>query len=410
MKKWENYLFSIVFLAALFVFAILSAVRTVPVLSETVSAYFKTEPEDGVSDAVKNTLLQVDDDISKNVYNRYGFIEAYGEINRLLGKKEINGFSYALDKNGAYNSVNFWNEVDDIDIRRLTQQMVNLKDKTEENGGKFMFLAFPNKFDPAWNEGYEGIPYNDHNCKTDEMLLWCRRYGIDNIDFRETLKNSGLSFNEMFYKTDHHWTGYAAFLAYVEMVDYMNEKFDAGLDPDHFYRDINNYNVEWVDDCLLGASGRSVGMAFGNTGLEDFQILYPKYSNNIEWDNYKVVAKGDYQDTLIHSKELEFSNPYDSDAYGYYVGGIYRRERIDNKDNPDGPKVLMIRDSFASPMLVEMTPLFSTIECVWGKYAADGYIESLVESGEYDYVIVAYYPEDIQENFFKFYKDVYKTD
>lgn len=411
MKNWENCIFSIVFLTALFVLSSLSAVNTVPVLVETVRGVSSdSELEDENANTVKSTLLKIDDDIAENVYHRYDFIEAYGEINRLLGKKEINGFSYAVDKNGAYNSVNFWDEVDDIDIRRLTQQMVNLKEKTEEYGGNFMFLAFPNKFDYSWDDGYEGIPYNDHNGKVDEMLLWCRRYGIDYLDFRQTLKKSGLSFKEMFYKTDHHWTGYAAFLAYQELIGHMNETYGADLDPDNYYRDINNYNVEWVENCLLGASGRSVGMKFGNTELEDFQLVYPKYHNNIEWNNYHAVSKGDYADTLIHDIELHYSNPYESDVYGYYVGGIYKRERITNNDNPDGPKLLFIRDSFASPMLVEMTPLFSEIECVWGKFAAEGYIEGLVESGRYDYVIVAYYPEDIQENFFKFYKDVYKDE
>ena len=404
MKKWENYVFSVVFLVGLFVFSALSAVRTIPAIEQSMEAIAYTHKDDFDVDAVKETLAQIDDDISLNVSSRYVLIEAYGEINRLLGKKEINGFSYAVDKNGAYNSVNFWDEVNDTDIKKLTQQMVNLKEKTEENGGKFMFLAFPNKFDTAWNEGYDGIPYNDHNGKTDEMLLWCRRYGIDNLDFRETLRNSGLSFKEMFYKTDHHWTGYAAFLAYQELIDHLNEEYDAGFDPDYYYRDINNYNVEWVDNCLLGASGRSVGMNFGGIEPEDFQIVYPKYSNSIVWNNYKAEFEGDYQDTLINNEKLTYENIYESDAYEYYVGGIYRRETIINKDNPTGPKVLMIRDSFASPMLVEMTPLFSEIECVWGKYAADGYIENLVESGKYDYVFVAYYPEDIQENFFKFYK------
>ncbi len=410
MKKWENYIFSIVFLTALFVFSALSARKTIPVLSETVRGFSKSQQENGTTEAVKETLLQIDDDISKNVYYRYDLIEVYGEVNKLFGKKEINGFSYAIDKNGAYNSVNFWDEVEDVDVRRLTQRMVNLKEVCEKYDGKFMFLAFPNKFDPAWNSGYDGIPYNDHNEKTDEMLLWCRRYGIDEIDFRETLKRSGLSFNDMFYKTDHHWTGYTAFLAYQELIDHINDEYGANLDPDHYYRDISNYNVEWVKNCLLGASGRSVGMKFGSTGMEDFQIVYPKFSNNIEWDNYDSSVKGDYQDTLLHRDELEIGNPYESDAYEYYVGGIHKRETITNMDNPDGPRLLFIRDSFASPMLVEMTPLFSEIECVWGKYASDGYIENLVENGKYDYVIVAYYPEDIQENFFNFYKDVYKVE
>ncbi len=414
MKKWENCIFSIIFLCALFAFSVLSGKNTLPVLQKTAENYSELYTENGIFEAAKLTFTQMDTDISENVFKRWDFIETYGKINRFLGKKEINGFSYALDKNGAYNFINFWNEVDDINLRKITQQMVNLKDATEKNNGHFMFLAFPNKFDEAWNEGYDGIPYNDHNKKVDEVLLWCRRYNLDYLDFRETLKKSGLSFEEMFYKTDHHWTGYAAFLAYQDLIAHLNDTYDAGLDPTYYYRDINNYNVEWIDNVFLGASGRNVGMSFGNNEPENFQIVYPKFKGNLQWNNYNeygTVAEGDYHDTIIKDEYIEYTNNiYNSDCYQYYVGGVFKFDSIVNKDNPNGPRVLLIRDSVASPMMIDMAPLFSTIDCIWGKYAKEGTIEELVENGNYDYVIVAYYPEDIREDFFNFYKDVDRTD
>ena len=238
--KIEKCIFSVIFLTGLIMFSILSAKSTGVSLIKTyqkmLSEFTEFKNNDGnvtvsddsvdgeatsslikadsVEDILENSFLEFDQDIQDNVYGHYEFIEMYGTLNRMIGKKEINGFSYALDKDGAYDSVNFWNDVHDHDYRRYSQQLLLLKDETEEHNGHFIFLGFPNKYNDEWNSGYYGIPYNGYNWQMDELLLWNRRYGIDSIDYRETMKKSGLKFNELFYKTDNHWTVYAAFLAF----------------------------------------------------------------------------------------------------------------------------------------------------------------------------------------------------
>lgn len=264
-------------------------------------------------------------------------------------------------------------------------------------------MAYPNKYYEAWNSGYDGIPYNGYNSKMDELLLWNRRHGIDSIDYREILAESDLSFEEMFYKTDHHWTGYAAFLAFDELVDHLNEEYDAGLDEDGYYRDINNYEVEWHEGVFLGAAGRNVGVKFAGGELENFQTVKPKFSGSITWNG----ITGDYADTVIREHKLEYEDIYESDAYAYYLGGVFRRDTIINHDNPDGLKIFFIRDSFASPMIIDMIPFCSQIDCVWGKYATDEYVKQMIAEGDYDYVFVGYYTEDILPNFFHFYEDDY---
>lgn len=428
----EKYVFSVLFLVGLFGLSGLSMKNTFPVMQDTVQSltariqvlkgaddseeYTDISGEDDTSDseagiedantvmdAITACLLQFDTDISENVYHRYDWIEAYGAVSRALGKKEVNGFSYALDKNGAYNDVNFWSEVNDTDIRRFSQQLYLLGQDVEANGGKLVFMAYPNKYYEAWNSGYDGIPYNGYNSKMDELLLWNRRHGIDSIDYREILAESDLSFEEMFYKTDHHWTGYAAFLAFDELVDHLNEEYDAGLDEDGYYRDINNYEVEWHEGVFLGAAGRNVGVEFAGGELENFQTVKPKFSGSITWNG----ITGDYADTVIREHKLEYEDIYESDAYAYYLGGVFRRDTIINHDNPDGLKIFFIRDSFASPMIIDMIPFCSQIDCIWGKYATDEYVKQMIAEGDYDYVFVGYYTEDILPNFFHFYEDDY---
>ncbi|MGN0352651.1 MAG: DHHW family protein [Roseburia sp.] len=427
MKKIEHvekYIYSLLLLGGLFTFSGLSMKNSLPILKERADETIQKLQElgqeekevdegekedeestiggDTISEVLGSSFLQVDSDISENVFARYQLIEDYGTVNRLIGKHEINGYSYAIDKNGAYNSVNFWNEVQKHETQRYAQQLFLLQQDVEENGGNLIFLAFPNKYYEKWNEGYAGIPYNGYNSKVDDLLLWNRRYGVDSIDCRQTLAESGLAFDEMFYQTDHHWTGYAAFLVYQDLVEHMNEKYDANLDSDYYYTDINNYDVEWHEGIFLGASGRNVGLSFsGRDTLEDFQTVTPKFSANIKW----MGREGDYTDTVLETQKLEYEDVYQSDMYGFYLGGVMKNERIVNEDNPDGLKIFFIRDSFASPIMIDMIPYCSQIDGVWGKYATDEYVKEMVAEGDYDYVIVGYYPEDITENFFQFYAE-----
>lgn len=424
----EKYVYTAMFFAGMFSLSILSAKNSLPEIKKTATVatkqlqqklkgekvtatYAASATEDTTSSDDTSTLeaivstgiAHVDNNITTSVYKRYDWIEGYGTVNRLVGKKEIDGFSYALDKKNAYNSVNFWVTVPDHDYRRYSQQLLTLKNEVGKKGGKLIFMGFPNKFDSTWDSGYSGIPYNDYNNQMDELLLWNRRYGIDSIDFRTTLKNSGLTWKEMFYKTDHHWTGKAAFLAFKDLVGHLNDKYDAKLDQNGYYRNINNYEIKWHKNIFLGASGRSVGVSFANEGLEDFQTFKPKFDCNITWNK----MKGNYTDTVLIPSKLKYDNLYESDPYGYYMNGVCQMDQIINHNNKDGLKVLWIRDSFASPMIVDSIPFCSQIDCVWGKYATDDYVKKAIKNTDYDYVFVAYGTVDLLPNFFHFYENDY---
>lgn len=396
----EKYIFTIAFLCIIFAMCILSAKNTIPVILWKYSE--NDEAFESYEDRIQYIISSADEEISDKVYGKYDWIEAYGYVNRMLGKKEINGFSYALDPYGAYESLNFWVDAKDIDVRLFAERLVLFRDDVEARGGHFTFLLYPNKINEAWNKGYDGIPYNSFNEQADTLLAWLNFYGVDYVDFRETMKNSGYSFEEMFYLTDHHWTGQAAFCAYQELIDYMNDNYAAGLDQDGFYRDDSNYDIEWVPQSFLGSAGRNAGMLYADVSLEDFQTYTPKYNTNYLWsENGEPIT----YNSLVNKNQVQYVEEYKSDAYKFYLDGVAQRDKIVNLDNPDGPTLFFIRDSYASPMITYMAPLFSEIDCSWGKYTSDRYVKNDVVPANYDYVFVGYYPEDLTEEFFKFYAD-----
>lgn len=400
-KNIEKKIFAAIFLLFLFGLGGLSSVKTITDIKWDLT--HKKEESESLIENLKTDVNIVNDDIADNIFAKYQWIECYGAISRAIGKKEVNGFSYGIDKNGAYEPINFWVDADETDFRNYAQQLVLFRDDVEKNGGHFLFLLFPHKMNESWNEGYKGLPYNDFNEQADALLEWLEFYGVDYIDFRETMKASNLSFEEMFYKTDHHWTGYAAFLAFQELVDHMNTKYDAGLDPEGFYTDVNNYEIKRVENTFLGSAGRNVGTSFAKTDLEDFQTVTPLFNTNLQWTTHDESEPP--ASSLIMKEMVTYEEPYKSDAYKFYMNGVNTRDQITNFDNPDGPTMFFIRDSYASPIIMDMLPMFSEIDCSWGKYTSDRYVKNDVIEAKPDYVLVGYYPEDLTEEFFKFYKE-----
>ena len=77
---------------------------------------------------------------------------------------------------------------------------------------------------------------------------------------------------------------------------------------------------------------------------------------------------------------------------------------IVNKKNPDGPKVLFIRDSYTSTIAPFFANLCSEMDLIWSK-GYGGNIEELLEKNDYDIVFVATWPENLEDESFNFYTD-----
>ncbi|SER52538.1 alginate O-acetyltransferase AlgX-related protein [Lachnobacterium bovis] len=388
IRNIEKIIFCIVFFSGICVFSFFTAKPTLNRLKHL-----------ELCEAVQ--LKNVEKNVNKSLYKRNTMYESYAKLNYSLGKKEIDNFSYALDKKGYYHPVNFWVNVDSYNYRRFAQQILTLKKDIYDNGGKVVFMGIPNKYNEAWTKGYKGIPYNDYNKQLDELLLWNRRYGIDYVDFRETLKKSKIDYNKMFYKTDEYWSATASFLAFKDLVNYLNEEENANLDKSGYYRNIKNYEVKYYNNKFLGSYARRAGKSMIKGGLEDFETIAPKFKGNITFEG----KTGDYKDTVLDESKLNYSSVYDSNVVGYYMSGIKKTQTIINNDNPKGLKILWLRDPAASPLIVDTIPLCSKIDCVWGKYATDGYIKKILKENKYDYVFISYETVNLVPEFFDFYKN-----
>ena len=361
--------------------------------------------EDMKNDSVKDVTTLIssfDNSVNENIIGKYNFIEAYGALNVLLDKKEENSFEVVKDNEGFLHNTYFATKVSG-EIDSIVEEIKNINEISKNSGAEFLVTMPPDKFIRGVTDIYEGYPYNYCNENIDYYLEKLDENNIDNIDFRIPLINTGWDLEKIFYKTDHHWTTQASFEAYKYLVEQMNNKYGTDLDKTGYYTDESNYNFIDYDKVFLGAQGRKAMTIY--SGLDNFTLIYPKFSTEVSFSipAYDHNVEGRVEDVLINLSQMDNNKPiYEKSFYDMYLNGVtYPYGIIENKLNSEGPKVLVIRDSFASAPLTFFSSLCSRLDVVYPLYYKDS-IKELIENGDYDYVIVMAYPGNLIKEFYEF--------
>lgn len=406
MKQVKQLYFSAIFLVFIVFFSVVNFMQAKDDLADA-GKDIETIQEKGIGTYVK----QIEHVAETEVFGKLYFIEIYGLMQRLMDKQEMNQFEIVSDENGYLNYAEFYEE-QDTQVTEYAKRIRRMQETVGENGAKVFFVNPIQKNVRGITETADGFPIADYNPIQDELLTELADNGIPCLDTRETLRHTGLSYQDMFFKTDHHWTGQAAFFVFTDLVAFMNKEYDAGLDPNYFYRNINHYQLENYKNCMLGSMGRDAGILYA--GLEDIMLIYPKFPTSVTYTRIMdsgetTIETGSIRDTLISQEEIDSTDIYNTSKYGMYLEELTSAEVIVNHNNPNGPKVLCIRDSYFSPCMEFLTPLCSEIHAIWALGDAPGYeIEDYVKENTFDYIIVELYPGNIEESAFPFFEEPMK--
>ena len=277
------------------------------------------------------------------------------------------------------------------DIDQIAANIAELERVTEANGGKFLYCAAPAK------QLLEEEPANAENsfkANYDALIKALAEADIPYLDFAESLHYYDDSRSYPFYYTDHHWTVRTAFEAANSICRTLNRKY--GFAVDENCANIENYNVQTYENWFLGSFGKKVGTYFTWRGADDFELITPKFQTNLtEEQPFKnQVRSGSFEESVLYMENMEKGH-YRFNSYATYSGGDFRLQIMKNNLNPEGKKILMIRDSFAcgvAPFLALQTKelhlcdMRDTEFLVGDKLNAEAYIREIKP----DYVIVLY--------------------
>ncbi len=348
----------------------------------------------------------------ENIPGKISLVETYGLIQKVLQKKDYNNFEYVKDNDGYLNYASFYRE-DTINVFTCAERVKKLKDYIEPYGTKLIFVIAPSKFNKD-SKNRSDMPISDPTQNIIELEVYLRRLGVDVINLSSEFPNSELTYDESFFKTDHHWTIPAAFMATGMLVEEIKKTGGPDLDPTGYYTNPDAYDSKTYYGNMLGAMGRDTGIIY--SGLEDFTAYFPKYDSNftrtyMERDGDKIVNTGSFENVLMDKEVLQDKIDYYTDSqYSLYMDQVRDIDLIINNDNPDGPSIGMIRDSYFAPVIAFMAPMCSRIDALYSLEKIDdlditSYIKEQYRTGKgYDYFIVEYYPFNIEEASFRFFR------
>ncbi len=283
--------------------------------------------------------------------------------------------------------------MDDETINTYAANVTELYNHAKEKDIPFLYVMAPKK-----GYGME-FPAGTDNAILDNCQRFLARLDegqVPYLNLMEALEQAGLTQEDMFFVTDHHWKPSTAMIAAGEICRDLSTRYGFTYSPSVF--ELSNYNVKTYPKWFLGSQGKMTGLYYTDIGADDFDILTPKFETSLTMEKpfENETLTGSFEETLIFKRHVEKRDYYDMNPYGAYGGGDFHIQIVKNHQNSDGPKVVLVRDSMAGAMAPFLSLSFGELHILDLReydYMAGERVPSVsayIDEIGADYVIVMY--------------------
>lgn len=187
----------------------------------------------------------------------------------------------------------------------------------------------------------------------------------------DILKPHAADEKPIYYRTDHHWTSYGAYLAYAAYAEQMGW---APLPESEF-------RIETVTSDFLG----SYHTRSQFSGLKPDSIQVYKPLNEASTQMYVADSEETF-DSMYDASYLE-----KKDKYSYFQGGVHALMTLTTNIDPayaDKEKLLVIKDSYAHSMLPFLTQHVSEIHVIDIRYYNGSIADYMEQNGIEDVLLL----------------------
>ncbi|WP_022755584.1 DHHW family protein [Butyrivibrio fibrisolvens] len=266
--------------------------------------------------------------------------------NNVLGTRVVYKDDTTVIKSETDSLIEVRLKKDDEEIGETVSRVKELEDIAEENGAHFLYCAVPTKSMFTTAPG-NITDFSAENYK--QFISSLNDANVPVLDFYSMMSNSNNNVidTDYYYRTDHHWKVECGFQAAGILCEELSNRY--GFSYNKLYTDIKNYNITTFYDWFLGSYGKKVGTFFTWYGADDFSLVTPNFSTNLVVEDplNNQKQEGSFEETLLCLEDIEKRDYYGKNPYGAYSGGDYRLQIVKNNLNPEGKKIIIIRDSFA---------------------------------------------------------------
>lgn len=348
-----------------------------------------TNVKEGFLDKYKNKLYHIEsviqDYCNQYLVGRVKFVEtAYAFENlfqwTLIPYGSDNGIIIKDDGYMTYVS-------DEIDVTDMASHLEKLNNFINNKNIQMLYVQAPSKVDPLTPELPPGIS-DSTNDNINKLLSELSKKNIDVLDLREFIVDEFASYEDAFYKTDHHWKTTTAFRAVQILVEYMNEQGYTSIDESKIASE--NFKMETYEKYFLGSQGKKVTLAVAEP--EDYHLMVPKYDTNftIQIPERNIDMQGDFKNTLLDYRHLQKIDYYNENCYASFMNrnDVYSKI-INHASDVDDKKILIIKDSYSTPFIPYLALGVEEVDSIY-EMLFDGSIQTYIEETEPDVVIVMY--------------------
>ena len=188
-----------------------------------------------------------------------------------------------------------------------------------------------------------------------------------NINFSSALRSHADEY--IYYRTDHHWTSLGAYYGYEALCETM------GLPAPS----LSDYDRKIVTEVFYGTTYSSSGFSWVDP--DEIETFVPD-DGSVTLTDY-----GENPPALEPLYDTSFLEQ--KDKYSMFLGGNTSLLTIENTNNPDGPKLLILRDSYTDSLVPFLSQSYSQIDLIDLRYYKSS-IAAYVAEGGFDAVLVLY--------------------
>lgn len=342
-KKFTAALLFLLFIFGMFVYLLLDA-RSIS--DSILQSYRNNRPQQPtVLDKVTLSIDAFEPAVGDSADRTHLFIQLFGGAQRLLDKRVIDdadpenlvarldtGALQFVSKNAARQ-----------DMTASAANLIRLGKALAKENIPLLYVNAPQKI----QEGADALPTGISeygNPQADELLSRLKAGKISVLDLRDSFQKDA-DYAANFFVTDHHWKPEAAFRAFQSICKALQNNYGFAVDP--AVTDYENYSVTVYPRYFLGSQGKRVGTLYA--GLDDISLIAPRFATSLTYDvpSYGIRRTGNYLNSVIFLERVKTKDYFNDNPYLMYAGGDYGLATAVNHLNPNGPRVLLVRDSFA---------------------------------------------------------------
>lgn len=287
-------------------------------------------------------------------------------FDRLLGKVEENGVYIGKD---GYLIEKFERPDQEV-LNNTLNAMADLKAKYPDISHYAMIVPTASEI---LNDKLPSLALTaDQEAYIDKAYQFLDDKEITTIDVGDTLKKN--TNQQLYYKTDHHWTTSAAYLAFQRYAEIV------GLDAAAV-----TYEKLTVTDQFQGTLSAKSGC---RTDLkEEVDVFLPKKNENTTQEQVSSIVE--YTDDQKKTGSFYDTDSLDQrNAYEVFFGGNHGLLKI-KTPTTENKRLLVLKDSYANCFLPFLAPYYREIVVVDPRYYY-GDLEELMETESINEVLYLY--------------------